>query len=200
MYCPWLVKAAARVYTFTFEEVSLESVVMLDLRVTKVRCYDGTFRLSWKPHIKDTARHIPLHGSSWHAASVHRAWPQAEIKRMFTQSLERSDFLAFKQIKLQRFKHHFLWPSVLQECENIDPFFGACPGLNRSTEEVANQPREVRLVLPYHPGLVCLAAQVRRLHDRWRHALHRMGLNISLSITWSSGGRPLFAILQDGKW
>lgn len=78
-----LIRAALPHYILEVDEASLESVPMLDIQVFKTQ--NG--RLLYRPFVKETARHIPLHSSSDHPTSVHHSWPVAEVARMWRRSV-----------------------------------------------------------------------------------------------------------------
>ena len=144
-----LIGLAASCYVVKIEETSLWGVTMLDLFVFKYIGDDGLARFGWKPHITPTARHVPLHSSSLHAKFVHRSWPLAEIKRMFSLSKFRLDFLAFRQLKVDRFRKYHLPESIIDECNSWAPIPKCVvPGEPKPAVESGNV---VRLILPFHP-------------------------------------------------
>ena len=184
------------------EEVSKHQVVMLDLLVTKVRT-EGEYRLAWQPFVKATARHIPLGADSWHSTGVHRAWPRAEVNIMYNRSSTYAAFKKFKEMKLQRFRHHFLEPKAIQRAEAFDPL--PLPPQRNSTsrkeESLEGKPqRTIRIVLPFHPQLKGIPGRLQRTMTRWTSELERLGLFMHVQVSWCSGGKPLFAIMQKCKW
>ena len=96
--------AAAPHYKLEVEEVSMYQVAFLDLCV--FRNVDGHLhRIGWKPFVKESACHLPLHQSSCHAPAIHRSWLRAEVSRMHLWSQHMTSFHHFKELKLQRWEY-----------------------------------------------------------------------------------------------
>ena len=72
-----------------------------------------TGRLCFRPYIKPTAQKVPLSASSIHDPSIHSAWPQAEIKRLFNRACTRRDFHIAKKTLAARFAYFFISPAMV---------------------------------------------------------------------------------------
>jgi hypothetical protein len=90
------------------DESSSFGVAMLDCFVYK----GPRFRISGKfdhaPHIKKSARHVPLDSSSAHPPSVHKSWPISEVRRMAALSMHRFSFEYYRRAKCLRFSRFFM--------------------------------------------------------------------------------------------
>ncbi len=102
-----LITTAAKVYKIERESYSLVGSSMLDLFIFKLESTTGV-SLAWKPFVKPTAVHVPLHSSSIHPRSTHTSWPVAEIARMYRRSLFVKDFTVAKTRMISRFRRFFL--------------------------------------------------------------------------------------------
>ncbi len=56
---------------------------------------------------------------------------------------------------------------------------------------------KVRLVLPFRMELISLPTELRKVADAWReHLLIETGLDLELSLSWSSAGASLLNIVR----
>ena len=101
-------------YVGKLESVSLVGVAMLDLFEFKPADIDILGRLSFKPHIKSSARHVPLSSDSHHHKHVHVSWPVSEIRRMYHLSNNHTEACSlFKNLKILRFQQFGMLASIL---------------------------------------------------------------------------------------
>merc|ERR1711957_1061120 len=78
--------------------------------------------------------------------NVHKSWPVAEIKRMRDLSMHESDFIKFRQVKIDRFVEFGLDSSVVQACRDWTQKTKSIIAL---ASLVCTPYSSVRLVLPY---------------------------------------------------
>ncbi len=183
---------AASYCTIGQDAYSLRAVPFLDLMIFK-SAPEGEGFLSWRPFVKPTARHIPLSSESYHPASVHKSWPQAEMLRMTRRSADAATAASWRQAKLDRFKHFMLRPRVLQECAVWRARTEACSAKEWMTvQSVFDRRCLIRLVLPYRHELVALPAELKAIVRLYRERfLFETGLDLELCVCWSKAGAAL---------
>lgn len=203
---PWVARAfieklrrkASPAYVIEVDCASLTRVEMLDIEVYKTCDKSGIWRLEYRPYVKPTACHIPLHASSVHACSIHRAWPLAEIKRMSSRSILDSDFQHHRMMKLERFAWHFMPEPILQACRQYNGRGRLCSSALSRLGSVPPGPicRAIYFVLPYNPRLEGLQRALRETHQRWKSVLAQASLFIEPKVSFKSGGIPLYLRLR----
>ena len=162
-------------YTLKLDSISTNGVSMLDLFIYKRSNVSDTRRLSYKPYIKPTARHVPLSETSEHPMHVHRSWPLSEIQRMFDLSERAVDFEEFRQKKLTRFEEFGMPACILNKCKEWRPA-SICESAmqNRDCVNIRNSGMIVRAIMPYHRSLAaCLPSALKRASDRIQIILGR---------------------------
>ena len=114
-----LKRRLAGIWTIKIEEVSAESVTMLDLTVCKSSTCSGY--LKWRPYFKPSSRAVPLSTSSHHHNGVH-GWPAADLCRLARNSSTLSDFEHAKLFCIKQLmgKHHD--PSRILDMMASHPF------------------------------------------------------------------------------
>ena len=191
-----LVGLAGRYCVVELEKFSLVGVPFLDFLVHKADP-EGPSHLVYRPHIKPTARHIPLSSASYHAPSVHRSWPLSEIHRMYRRSASLVVGRCWAMKKVNRFKCFFLSPKVIATCE---AYRGCTKSkVARSTLLVRPSPcdRVVRAILPFRRELMGLPRRFEQLCSVWKPSLlHETRLALDFKVCWSSGGRNLRNLLR----
>ena len=173
---------------------------MLDTYIFKRSCVSRSCRLSYKPYIKPSARHIPLGALSEHPGYVHRSWPVSEIRRMHSLSETREDFFAFRDLKIARFAKFGIPPSTISECmrwsaaikcESVKPSLCSCS---------IPDPLLFRIIFPYHRSLAAvlptaLQETTRRLQlmlaSFWPAAKQ-----LKIEIAWRNFSKPLCVLLK----
>ncbi len=166
---------------------------MLDLLVFK-HTNNSRTSLRWKPYVKPTARHIPLSSSSCHTRRCHSSWPSAEIKRMYSRSVEHRHFLEAKALKLERFRSLFLDESIVAAAEAWTPRI--VPSCIPVLEPEREHERPIRLVLPYSSKLVGLSAAIRRHYVEWQESFRLRQFPFVVQLSWARGGRPLWQLAR----
>lgn len=189
-----LIFMAKTQFTLELESSSHISVQMLDMTIRKVRSGPECF-LRWRPFIKTTARHLPLHHDSLHHPSVHLSWPLAEMSRLHRLSSSSWEFESARCKKLDKWTHFFMHPQVLQSCRDWTPA-PLCTKPAPILDPFMNT-RTVRFILPYHPGIRDLVGPVKSLFEVWSsraRSLHSFGINVALS--WRSAGTPMHIVCR----
>ena len=180
---------------------------MLDLfvfKLTESSCQNNVCKVSWRPYVKSTSRHVPLSSTSEHPEFVHVSWPLSEMRRMHSLSEHRSDFLEFRDLKIARFEHFLMPHSILSACRmwrHTPCSQIAISALRNNSNECVNigskcnKSMKMRIVLPYHRSLAAFAGkhlsaavQVcrRLLANKWPAAR-----SLKVDIAWSNHYRPL---------
>jgi hypothetical protein len=178
-------------FTIEPDAISQVSVPMLDMLVRKVRCGDRC-KIVWRPYVKPSAKHLPLHHDSLHAPATHISWPMAEMRRLSKLSFFSHDFENARDLKLARWSQFFLHDSVVSQCR----VWSSAQAVVKPVS-LPNGVRKVRLILPYHPLLSSLRAPLSELCSVWSaraRLLHNFCVDISLS--WRSAGMPLHVRLR----
>ena len=105
-------------FSIQLDASSPVSVQMLDMHLHKIRCGPSSpdCRIAWRPYVKPTSRHLPLHHHSFHHSSVHKSWALAEMLRMFRRSSRLFEFERARELKLQRWAYFFMHKSLLDAC------------------------------------------------------------------------------------
>ena len=173
-------------------------VAFLDLCV--FRNVDGHLhRIGWKPFVKESACHLPLHQSSCHAPAIHRSWLRAEVSRMHLRSQHMTSFHHFKELKLQRWEYFFLCPNLIDACRRWIPPFRTL----RSDVTKPNQPTSsivVRIVVSYHPALSRLPMCLASITRKWNPFFQRTwNVQFVVQVVWSKASVPLHVILRHLK-
>ena len=181
-----LKKQAKGMYSISVEAVSTTEAQMLDILI-----FECGSRLLYRPYIKPTAVHVPLHETSCHPASVHKSWPLSEIRRLKKRSLRRCDFVFVARQKVEKFQWHFMSPPptlqrVRAAIEN--------PGL--PPPRVAPVKRIARLIVDFNPSFSSFSAIVKRCADRWSEVLEHLGLGIDIQVAFRSCNKPLLLQLR----
>ncbi len=162
---------------------------MLDMYVFK-----WFHRLAWKPYVKASARHIPLSATSCHSPSCHRSWPVGKIRRMHSRSCIPRHFQSARQAKLDRFRHFFMDPSVWSMAANWAP---PIAGITQWFPSPKLDPRKViRVIFPFSRKWAGLSKKIRDLESSWLGLFRNAGLNLSVQVSFSNGGVPLWARLR----
>ena len=180
-----LKKQAEGMYSISVEAVSTKEAQMLDILVFK----EGS-RLLFRPYIKPTAVHVPLHESSCHPASVHRSWPLSEIRRLKKRSVRRCDFVLAARKKVEKFQWHFMSPKVLRQV------LAAVENPSLPPPRLAETKRTARLIVDFNPSFVPFSAIVKRCADRWSEVLSHLGLGIDIQVAFRSCNKPLLLQLR----
>ena len=110
-----LQSAAGGVWELELDVMSWFCVPMLDVLLLK-KDDAGVTTIGYKPYVKPTARHVPLHPDSTHEPSIHRSWPLGEVSRFYKTSSSRKYFDERKDIFIRRLRHNFFDQSVLNSC------------------------------------------------------------------------------------
>lgn len=179
------------------ESYSLVGSTFLDFFVYK-SCLTGPGHLKFRPHVKETARHLPLASDSYHAKAVHSSWPVGEMLRMARRSSDLSEAKRWQAAKVSRFQHFFLDGAVLQKCKQ----WQLCP-----VSEVARKAcvtgcdplaaTEIRLVLPFRKEWCEIDNILKQLVRSFEaHVLFETGLRMKIAVSWSSAGKPLAALFR----
>ena len=188
--------AAPPQFVIEHDAASSVAMQMLDLHLHKVRCGPASphCRIMWRPFVKPTSRHLPLHHDSFHHPSVHLSWPSAEMLRLFRKSSRPFDFERARDLKLQRWAYFFMHPCILEKCRSWTPPPKASDK-DRQPEDV--RLRIARLILPFHPGLRCLQKSLMSIAEVWnsRACLVHV-LSIKIQVTWKSAGTPLHVVCR----
>ena len=194
-----VVQRASACYVVERDEFSMVGAAFLDAYVFKPDNFQFHGKLGWRPHIKPTARHVPLHVSSNHPMSVHEGWPIAEIRRMHRLSCTRQLFHMYRQAKIERFSWFFMPSSVTHSCMKWTPRVLSSSVLRVSQNHESGL-RVIRLMLPYHPQLAAgMNKAVSSVVKKWSMALERVvGSSFTVNTTWCKGGKPLHLVAKHG--
>ncbi len=142
----------------------------LDFFVHKANPH-GPSHLVHRPHIKPTARHIPLSSASCQAPAVHRSWPRAEILRMHRRSSSLAVGRCWARRKVGRFKTFFMRPDIVRTCET----FRRCQDSQVAQTTRLARPTVlewvVRAILPYRRELGNLPRRLEQLCCLWKPLL-----------------------------
>ena len=172
---------------------------MLDLFVYKGSRYRYIGGLDWRPHIKPTARHIPLSQHSAHFRAIHSTWPLAEINRLHRLSIHRDGFEHFKQITIHRFEQFGLDPIVIERCRTWQPI----PKSKIAQEMISvssGRYRVVRCILPFHELFCTRIKQLQTvLQCNWDLLLRNILRGCQLQFGWANHARPLSLALRNHR-
>jgi len=190
---------ASQCYVVERDSFSLVGTAMLDTFIYKPAEFEG--RLQWKPYVKPTANHVPLHWSSSHPASTHCTWPKTEMARMHRLSLSRQDFVEAKAAKIARYTYFFMPRPIVEACKSWSPIvrselaakFVQC---KNNQEDACG--RVARIVLPYHPVLARGLNEVfKRVLDKWIQILRmRFGSTFTIKVAYANAGSPLHVVAR----
>lgn len=185
-----LFKSKARPhFTIEVDAVSNHAVPMLDMLVRK-RLYGQDCKIVWRPYVKPTALHLPLHHESLHIPATHVSWPIAEMRRLHQLSTFSHEFEHARNLKLARWSQFFLHSCVLESCKQWKP--AVAP-----RARVAPSVRTVRFILPHHPSMRSLQGPLKDLCAVWSSRVrHRFNFEVDISLTWRSAGVPLHIMLR----
>ena len=175
---------------------SLVGVPFLDLFVFKSNP-DGSSLIRWRPFAKPSARRIPLSNDSYHAESVHRSWPVAEMMRMSRRSCDEKTARHWQLLKLNRFQEFLLRPSVLDLCRRWRARLSSQVALSFVAAAAPKESVKVtRIVVPFRRELVRLPAKLKALWALWRpHFVFETNVVLDTRVSWAGAGRPLFNCL-----
>ena len=154
-------------WTVELESTGQYSACMLDCMLYKGPSFVSEGRLGHAPHIKETARHVPLCDSSNHPPATHSTWPLSEVRRMRSLSLHDKAYHFYRRVKTRRFARFFMDPSILQECKTWRGLTGCRPKLRKEVGAV----RVVRLVVPWHPAFRSLGILISEICCLWEQAI-----------------------------
>ncbi len=88
----WACEAALQHWKLELESSSQYCAGMLDVLFYKCPHFKKLNRLDNAPHIKASARNVPLRSNSAHHPRIHRSWPVAETQRISKVSMHHSSF------------------------------------------------------------------------------------------------------------
>ena len=168
------------------EKVSLVSVPFLDFRISKT---DEGY-LEFSPHVKPTARHLPLSSDSRRPRSVHASWPAAECRRLFKRA-SCADLVA---AKISRWRH-LLDERTVRRCEGLmclARLVAKSALLELESRELSVETARVRLVLPFRPEFTSVPGRLRAfLATKNGHFLQTLGRQFDVQICWSRAGKAV---------
>ena len=180
------------------ELASVATVTFLDMQILKGPA--GT--IVHRPHVKETARHIPLAGDSMHPRGVHSSWPVSEVARMRRRATELSTGKLWGQYKIDRFRHYLLEESVLEACRSeLNKCFSlGAAAHGRVTSEVVVPGNFARLVLPFSPRLQSLPKEiVQFVKSRNQWLLDALGIMLKPQLSWSKAGPSLAQLVSKNR-
>ena len=142
---------------------------------------------------KPSARHVPLHSSSFHPPHVHRSWPVTEVKRRHDHSCSQAAFLQHKLRYVNKLRH-FAFPSrIVQSCE------GWAPHSNGTLQRRASKSDSiiVRVVVGFHRQVFGLQRLLNAVVDRWNPLLVQLcGKSVAVQVAFRNASRPLSIVLR----
>jgi hypothetical protein len=190
---------AAAPWRLEVETISSLMAVMLDLMVFKGPRFRSCGKLDYRPHIKPTARHVPLSARSCHPEHVHRSWPISEISRMRRLSLHSWSFLHFRERMLYRFRKFYMRPDILHRCAEWLP-----SSVRRRAQDIPASCVRLRAVVRYHPCLRSLPGKLAKLCADWGEIVGRCfhataPPRILVQVAFQNAARPLFIVLRRGR-
>ena len=172
-------------------------VDMLDLHIYKGRRISVCRKLDYRPHIKSTARHLPLSQFSAHAPSVHKFWPVSEISTMHRLSLHSDDFELYRSIKIARFERFGLDRQVIAACKSWTP------RIRSSIAASCIVPRDrnvLRIIVPYHSHIYRGFSRVLSgVQDTWNLLLGGVCPHLQVAVGYRSHGRLLVHMLNRNR-
>lgn len=199
--CGRVCELASPCYVIKVEEISEQSVCMLDMQIFKGRRFENSGKLDFCPYVKPTARHIPLGGESSHSAGIHMSWPVAEIKRMWALSYNKSDYEKFKAVKVNRFEDFFLAPEVLEKCRSWQPISRHSSIARELLESRPNSKcLVVRLVLPFNPHLYKGMSRVMSgIASTYELLVANVMQPSALVVSWKNDSNALAIVLRQRR-
>ena len=102
------------------ESYSLVACTFLDFKVFKSDP-EGQGVLKFMPHIKPTARHVPLASDSHHPWGVRKAWPCAEVLRTSRRASDTRMAKDWQVAKINRFVHFLINARIIKLCKGWNP-------------------------------------------------------------------------------
>ena len=190
-------------YIVSLEDVSTVGVAMLDLFVFKSKDISLTCRMSFRPHIKASARHVPLSSESHHHRHVHLSWPISEVRRMHTLSNnDEETFQLFKDFKISRFQQFGMPASILSKCKSWSPPSSRCESTKHIICSMPSKSRRVplRVIIPYHRTLAMnFPGAMHKAFDSIKLMLKNVWpgvISLHPELAWSSHDRNLGLLLR----
>ena len=167
-------KKHAAPFVLKLESISRSGCQMLDLDVSTVRGCGGYRSCVFRLFVKPTNIWRPLSPESQHPASIHKHWPAAQAKRIFSRFSNAGEGMA--------------------AVNNFKAFYKRSFGAAICDEYLPKRPKQVTawLVLPYSLCLVLggLPKIVRSFCVPSSFCFDKVGLS------WSLGGKHLIHLLR----
>ena len=184
-------RLSSEVWKIKVEDISSTTIDFLDVNLYVPNPRSGQLGLRWSLHRKVTSQRVFLHHASFHAPSVHRSWPIAEMERVGRRSSSYRFFLKDRAEHVRLFRDSFLHPDICSVCAVFAPH-------KHQHQKVVKQGRTTRLVLPYHPALTGLGGVLAREFDRWSGILLHFDLG-NVTIAWSNACKNVVQICTTHK-
>lgn len=168
-------------------QIELESISSVGLPFLDVFVFFRSGALAYSLHRKVTCQRVYLHSDSFHHPSVHRAWPIAEISRIFRRCSGGVDFRTHRGLFCKYMHRDFLSRSLINACATCTPLKRLRgPGTCLKT---------LWLVVQYHPALRVIESVARQLSLAFKAELESFGFG-SIRVSWSKGAKNLTALVQ----
>ena len=173
-------KSYSKYFKLKVKSISNESVVMLDLELSRSKRFRSSGLLDVAIHTKVTSQAVPLCHTSWRQPSIHRSWPVSRCIHYYRCCTSRSSYChgvsnLISKVASADPDH----PSLASLSDNL---------LHGTLVRQGNGKRSsrncTRLIHPYHPGLSRLNGKLEEFRSRFadhgfEHLLPR--------VTWSLG-------------
>jgi hypothetical protein len=174
-----LKKLAGSIYELKVECMG-QSIDFLDLSIYKPADFHSTGKLAFRPFVKPSGQRQYLAPSSAHPPSVHRAWPLAELGRMYARSSSMLNYASAKKHIIMKFACAMLDPKLVEELQDWEP---------RPKARVVKG-RTQWIVCKYHP---CVAKILNSALNQYKFKWLELGYKppFEFKICWSRAGKNL---------
>ena len=178
------------------EDISLVGVSFLDFFVHRDKVTSTC--IAFCPHVKESARHIPLSSRSYHHPAIHRSWPISEARRMAARSSSEQLAKSWIAAKVSRFKRFMLDEGVVAACNDVSKLCMSHVAAWALRENPVEESEKflARLVLPFRRELQLLSAELNLyLSERQTWFKATFGFCLAFQLCWSSAGPNLTRLI-----
>ena len=137
--------------------------------------------------------------TSCHPFSIHKAWPLAEMRRVYSLASCRSQFFSARNHLVSRRSRFGLTTAVTNALSWHPPL--------KLEREARSSRNVVRLVCPFHPSLPASGFHrcIQDCLDLWRLLLSDLRIRVGawtvpdIQVSWSVKSKPFWLVLRNLK-
>ena len=184
----WQLKDKCKPFMIKCESISNHGCCMLDIHMSKGFRFKRDRKLDIGMHFKATSQGTVLDGRSCHPAAIHRVWPLARFSafnaRCTSNDLAIEAKLAFLIKMVHGCPNHSTIPILVDFLTSRGCMFKKRAGVTLCSW----------LVLPYHPRLSGISANIMSTHAQWLAADEHF-LRFIPKLSWKINHASLASIL-----